>query len=333
MLKMIPSLKQKFTISANAKEEHKQLVLDVSKFTPKVYNKNGEIMHFFYLQDDMCTHKPYSFSSPEWSVTNHIIWDRYNKGLPIHFYSHNNIFQSYTNCDRKFGILIESEAIVPNDYQLVYEKPEVINQYKGIFTHSSKLLDRYANARFMPGSGVWYGSDVGGGVMDKDRYMKKTKNISLLSSDKVMCDLHLYRKDMAFYYKRNGKVDTFGTFDGGKKVKASETLTDYRYSIAIENYISPFYFTEKILNCFAAMTIPIYVGATEIEKFFNPDGIIKIDRMDYNELDKIIKKCCKEDYEERLYAVIDNFNRVQKYICYEDYLFETYSDFILDENL
>lgn len=330
MLDRFPRIKKEAIKMINNGEWHEQIITDTSNRAPVVFNRAGQPMHFFYLKDDVCTHNPYSFSSPEYSVTQHIVWDRYNKGLPIHFYSHDNIFYSYPYCNKKFGLLIESEAIVPSDYKNVYNKREVISEYTALFTHSYRLLERYPNAKFMPGSGVWYGSDAGGGAIDKEQYKKKTKNISLISSDKTMCDLHYYRKNMAFHYKKTGLVDTYGTFDGGAMIKVGDSLTDYRYSIAIENFISPYYFTEKIMNCFASMTIPIYVGATEIEKFFNIDGIIKIDVMDFSDLDKKIRRCCKEDYEERIEAVIDNFNRVQKYICYEDYLFEEYGDFILN---
>ena len=90
----------------------------------------------------------------------------------------------------------------------------------------------------------------------------------------------------------------------------------YRYSVVVENYIAPFYFTEKIMNCFAAETIPIYLGATQIDKFFNPDGIIKISVEDCDNIEEILKKCTVEEYERRLPAVIDNFRRTQQYIKY-----------------
>ena len=88
----------------------------------------------------------------------------------------------------------------------------------------------------------------------------------------------------------------------------------YRYSIAVENLVSPFYFTEKILDCFAAQTIPIYIGATEIGQFFNPDGIIQTSVEDFNHIEDILAKCTVEEYERRLPAVMENFYRVQKYV-------------------
>lgn len=328
-IKTLPIVRKMASRILDVGIKNEQVITDTTWHTPEVFNKDGDPMHFWYLQDDVCSHNPYSFASPRYSVTQHIVWDRYNKALPIHFYSHDQIFYSQPSGKKKFGLLIESEAVVPSDYDNVFLRNNVIEEYSGIFTHSYRLLERYSNARFMPGGGVWYGSAFGGGIMDETEYQKKSKNVSLVSSDKVSCDLHGYRKDMALHYKDSSLVDTYGTFQGGSPIKIADSLKDYRYSIIIENYVSPYYFTEKIMNCFASMTIPIYIGALEIDKFFNTDGIIKINKMDFAELDKIIGKCCKEDYEERVQAVQDNFRKVQKYICYEDYLFDEYADFIL----
>ena len=68
------------------------------------------------------------------------------------------------------------------------------------------------------------------------------------------------------------------------------------------------------MNCFAAQTIPIYIGATEIGQFFNPNGIIQIGVEDFDRLEEILAKCTTEEYERRLPAVIDNFNLVQHFI-------------------
>ena len=106
-------------------------------------------------------------------------------------------------------------------------------------------------------------------------------------------------------------------------------LVDYRYNIAVENDITDYYFTEKILNCFASMTIPIYIGARKIGDFFNMNGIIQVEKLDFEHIDNIVKTCCEEDYYERLDAVIDNFQRVQKFLTVEDWIFNNYSNIIL----
>ena len=124
--------------------------------------------------------------------------------------------------------------------------------------------------------------------------------------------------------KRLGCADTFGTFDGGDRVKKEDTLTPYRYTIVVENTCSPYYFTEKVLDCFAAQTIPVYLGASGIDQFFNPDGIIKISPQDIDRIEDILKQCTPAEYTRRIPAIIDNYNRVQAYRNIWDWLYERY---------
>lgn len=291
---------------------------------PELYNTNGEQMNVWYLRDNQSWTYPYSFTYGRMPL--HLFWDRYSFRLPIHVYSHNYITETKGNPQKKYAYLIESEAIFPGDYEIFDRNPGLSNEFDKIFTHSAKILNNYSNAIYVPAAGVYYGTKHGGGQLDEKLYLKKDRNISIVSSDKNMCHLHKVRMEIARYLKNTGKGDVFGTFDGGKNIKIAESLTNYRYSFAIENNINEFYFTEKLLNCFASMTIPIYLGAEKIDKFFNKDGIIIIKEKDLENIDNIIDKCNKADYEDRKEAILDNFERVKKYLCVEDFLYETYPE-------
>lgn len=164
----------------------------------------------------------------------------------------------------------------------------------------------------------------GGGKVDPELYKQKSKNISIVSSNKTMCDLHRFRIAVARACKMNGWADAMGTFDGNPYVNIEQSLYDYRYSIAIENIVSDYYFTQKITNCFLAQVIPIYYGANKIDEFFNPDGIIRITELDLNHIEKVLKSCTKEEYERRLPAILDNYSRVQKFANVQDWLYENY---------
>ena len=83
--------------------------------------------------------------------------------------------------------------------------------------------------------------------------------------------------------------------------------------------ITIYIFTEKLMNCFAFMTVPIYIGSSKVGEFFNEDGIIRINPIDFGELDQIINKCGVEDYKERQVAIIDNYHRVLSFQCYKEY--------------
>lgn len=299
--------------------------LENSNLYPVIRNQNGDEMRIYYLQDKLCAHTPYSLVAGRFPK--HILWDRYNKGLDIHFYTHGEMKHASEYAKKKYGIFRESEQIAKEDYEWALNHSTEIGQFDKVFTHSARLLDKYSNAAFAPANGIWYGTFLNGGTAAADNYLSKERNISMVCSDKVMCDLHKWRIDVARHFVSSGKVDVYGKACGDYLRYKADALTGYRYSIAMENDITPFYFTEKILDCFASMTIPIYVGASDIDRFFDPGGIIHMnDIYDLAEWDRIIDKCCKEDYEERLDAVKNNYETVmKKFVCIEDYISDHYS--------
>ena len=244
----------------------------ITSGTPEIYNKKGERMDMFFIRDFHSAHNPYCLPNPP----TRFLWDRFNIALDTHFYSHDAMLETMGNPRHKYGMLIESRAIVPNDYKIFDKNPGLYKDFDAIFTYDFDILNIVPNAKFLPFCAqTWYG-DKGNGIVNPNAYKYKTKNVSIVSSDKLYCEMHKYRIELARKCRDEGLADTFGTFDGGQPVQIANTLTDYRYSICIENDINPYFFTEKITNCFMSMTVPIYCGATEISKFFNPDGIISI---------------------------------------------------------
>jgi hypothetical protein len=88
---------------------------------------------------------------------------------------------------------------------------------------------------------------------------------------------------------------------------SKEPLFDSQFHIAIENTPIKNYFSEKILDCFQSRTIPIYCGCTNIEDYFNGDGIIIA-----RSVDEIISECNKltpDTYDSMGFAMEDNFIR------------------------
>lgn len=291
---------------------------------PSIFNADGEQMRVFYLQDNAST---YSYSFTAGRESHKIFWDRDNLLLPIHFYTHEEIFNTQKTARKKFGYVLEPESCKPELYKSLYESPKTVGEFDVIFTHSAKLLDKYENAKLYLGQGVWYGTEIGGGILDPEAYRHKDLGISMVSSNKTILESHRLRISIAKEMKKRGILDTFGAFDGGPSIKIADALSRYRFSIALENEISDYYFTEKILNCFAAMTIPVYAGANRIGEFFNMDGIIRFDKYaSADDMAKTISICTPAYYEEHIDAVIDNYNRVQKLLCMDDYIYEEYKE-------
>ena len=291
---------------------------------PKIYNLRGERMRVFYLKNSLNAHTPYSMVAGR--ISDRIFWDRFNEGLPIHFYSHRDMFNTSKAKAKKFGVLRESEAIAPKDYADILSHPEKAREFEKIFTHSAEILNKFPNALFVPSYGVWYGTERYGGTMSDTAYLSKTKEVSVIASDKQITAYHRMRLELAKKACLNAKVDGYGKGLGNYVRYKADALTDYRYSIVVENGVFENYFTEKILDCFASMTVPIYLGAPNIGDFFNTDGIITVKESEIDSIDEVLKRCNASDYEDRLSAIKDNYERVQRYLDFESYIMDNYGD-------
>ena len=285
----------------------------------KIYNEVGEPMDTFFIRD---FHRA---SNPNWNNSRYFIWDRFDYGLDIHFYTHQAMLETMGKPVKKYGMMLESREIAPRDYEIFHMNKGLEKEFEEVFTFDDRLLNEVENAKFYPVcAAVWYGIDDSPVQLDPKAYEKKTKNVSIVSSSKVNCNLHRFRIELARKCKREGSADTFGTFDGGAYCDISNSLKNYRYSIVVENTLSDYFFCEKITNCFAAQTIPIYLGARKIHEFFNSDGIIFLDKQDLNEIDKVLKQCTKSEYLNRLPAILDNYEKVQEYFNMDNYLYTHY---------
>lgn len=213
-------------------------------------------------------------------------------------------------------LLIEPRSIQPNVYNHALE---VYKDYEYVFTHDSELLAKLPNAKPIMWGGVWC----------RCENPEKTKLISMTSSDKELCELHKERKRIARKYK--DKIDVYGTIDGGNYCKPIDTLEPYMYSVIIENYIDDMWFTEKICNCFATKTIPIYYGARDIGKVFDSNGIIKCESIDgefgiewwINDLLEN-KEAYVEAYNDSKRFLETNYRLSQQYEKFDEWFYMTY---------
>lgn len=279
---------------------------------PDIYNKHGGKMDTFFIRDRHVALSPYAWHST------YFLWDRFNYGLDTHFYTGNALRETMGTPQRRYGWLREPRSKQPKDYLALEKDKGLAGDFTSILTHDARLLELLPNAVFFPGCAASSVDDL-----DPAIYTRKTKMISILSSGKKMCPLHYLRIDVANKCKTNGWADTFGTFDGGRFIDISETLKDYRYTIAFENEISPYFFTERLTSSFITMTVPIYLGAQRISDFFNPDGIIQIEPADAKNIQKVLAQCSAKDYESRLPAILDNYQRAQRYLNMGDWLYST----------
>lgn len=221
---------------------------------------------------------------------------------------------------KNIAMLFEPKSLIADAYKYVSEHPEY---FKYIFTHDSELL-KLPNAKMLNWADVWLTTDS-----------EKTKPISLITSPKDWCPLHRERLKLYERFKAAGGVDVFyGDWNNPKipEVGAREYLEHYKFSIVIENDIDEFWFTEKLLNCFATKTVPIYTGATRIGEIFNADGIIELPYTDMI-TSTVINLRIDEEYEKRREAIEDNFKRVEPYKTpWKERFFRDYGELLEEMN-
>ena len=124
---------------------------------------------------------------------------------------------------------------------------------------------------------------------------------NLLQSKKYFCDF-IYKnsqgqplREETFHklseYKR---VESGGTWlnnmPGGRVIGWPDEKQIFqkqcKFSIAIDSMRYPGFITEKITNAFMNRSIPIYLGAPEVNSIFNPKSFINI--ADYKNLDEVL---------------------------------------------
>lgn len=111
--------------------------------------------------------------------------------------------------------------------------------------------------------------------------------------------LHDRRLDLIAHFSAQGSIDIFGSgwqnrshlprvhqraltdlVSGGSVSPGSspkhDLLSSYRYTLTLENFRYPGYVTEKIFDALAAGSIPVYLGAPDIESFVPREAFIDI---------------------------------------------------------
>ena len=208
-----------------------------------------------------------------------------------------------SQCPNKYAWVVESRDICPGLVEFIKQNAELIsNSYKYLFTHNKEIYDLADNFIFIPSHCSW---------IEKPQIYNKTKLCSMISSNKGWTDGH--RRRLAWVEKFRNDLDLYG-FGFSPIDKKEDGLKDYCFSICVENDSYPTYFSEKILDCFACGTVPVYYGAPDIAEHFNPNGIILLN--DKFSLDSLSLRV----YHSMRGAILENFELATKYNTIEDLL-------------
>jgi hypothetical protein len=131
---------------------------------------------------------------------------------------------------------------------------------------------------------------------------EKKLDLSWITTNKMVFRGH--RARMKFLRKIQDELE-FDLFGYGIRPIDNKWngLAPYRYSLAIENHTNPYYWSEKIADCFLAWTMPIYYGCTRISDYFPPESMISIDIGDPDGAALIREAIQKNHWERNLDAI------------------------------
>lgn len=177
--------------------------------------------------------------------------------------------------------------------------------YDLILTWNHMVLSQVPNSRLFPCGAVWN--------HESDTSQKKF-GVSYLTSSKTDCAGHRYRQeifDILPASEQRGRLPIFKHRSPPQLYDKRSILVPFQYSIIMENCQRPNYFTEKILDCFANKTIPIYWGCPNIHEFFDKEGILIFNNT--HQLEKIVKNLDSDFYRIKHDVIEKNYEEAMKY--------------------
>jgi rhodanese-related sulfurtransferase len=137
--------------------------------------------------------------------------------------------------------------------------------------------------------------------------LDKSREISTVCSSKTQRHtIHSRRYSFTMALKeRIPDLDIFGHGIRFLEEKA-DALDPYRYHLAIENFVGPHHWTEKIADTLLACCLPFYYGCPNIFDYFPEESLVVIDISDPDVAAEIILKSIRDDlHAKRLPAIME----------------------------
>ena len=168
---------------------------------------------------------------------------------------------------------------------LVTTEPPTITRYGQSFAAQFEHVLTSQNDQALPHprrihshtGNLWFNGHSYDAIVENGMPPKNATLSTVCSSKQQKHTIHKNRYDFTSWLKQKlPEMDIFG--HGVRFVeKKYEALEAYRYHLAIENYIGPHHWTEKLADPYLSGAVPIYYGCTNIENYFPKDSYITID--------------------------------------------------------
>jgi Glycosyltransferase family 10 (fucosyltransferase) C-term len=207
---------------------------------------------------------------------------------------------------------IKAKALEGGSWLFLQEPPYTRNEYfKYHFRFADKIISGFDGStpnNIQTQAGLPWHINLSYDELKKLNHTDhiKENRISWITSNNNMFPGHQPRIDFIDFLKEsNFDFDLFGR--GFQPIDDKfEGLKSYKYSIAVENYSSNDYWTEKAIDCMLSWTIPLYYGCTNMEKYFPKGSFINVDITNKQKaLDQIAEIQKSNYWEENLDALAE----------------------------
>lgn len=202
----------------------------------------------------------------------------------------------------------EPNEIINNEEKLIRNH----EFYDLILTWNQRVLSECSNAKLFPPGSVW--------VSEPDTSQKRFA-VSYLISSKNSCYGHNYRQGIYNTLPEAVRCHSQGHLTEPLPVTKHRSppylptkhsmLVPFQYSIIVENSRHNNNFTEKLNDCLATKTIPIYWGAPNVGVFYNQSSILSFDS--YQELEEVLEKLTPSFYASKQAAIEENYHKALTY--------------------
>lgn len=203
------------------------------------------------------------------------------------------------HCPREHTILVTVEPPSIKLYPKCYT-----SQFEYVLTTHTPQELPHRNHIYGEGSLKWCAGIPLEEVFDMRDYPKAKDIATVCSTKQQTHTLHKKRYDLTSYLaSRLPELDWYGwgVIPLDKKYEAQEA---YRYSIAVENYIAPYHWTDKISDPILNLCLTFYAGDPRLEEVLPAESFIRIPLDDHEEAYRIIRNAIdNNEYEKRLPAI------------------------------
>lgn len=153
------------------------------------------------------------------------------------------------------GWLSESSAVVAYIIDELSHNINLRSRFKVIYTHDYELIKLYPSLfKFCPN-----GSNLPWLDPLDYKFVQKTKACSIIASEKRHLLGHKLRHEII---SNSPAIDAYGKSVNRPISTKDEALRPYMFSVVTENSSYDGYVTEKLMDCFATRTIPLYWGVS-----------------------------------------------------------------------